>query len=279
MGILWLASYPKSGNTWVRAFLANLFANPEKPVPVNRLPYFVHADHVAAHYEAVSRRPFDSLSDADLNTLRPQVQRYIAGAPRTVFCKTHNALTAVDGVPTIDPQSTEGAIYVIRNPLDVCVSYADHYGMDLDRASQALCAPSNRIMRESATVFQYLGSWSDHVRSWVRPPRMRHHLMRYEDMIANPTKAFGKLVAFLGLPKDRDRLKKAVSFSRFDSLKRLEETEGFVERSPHSDRFFRRGQSGGWRGVLGAQQVDRIIAHNGEEMRQFGYLDGNGRPV
>ena len=278
MGIVWLASYPKSGNTWVRAFLANLFANPEAPVPVNRLPNFVHADHVGAHYEAVSGKPFAQLTDADIHRLRPAVQRHLAAASeRTIFCKTHNALTTLDGLPTIDRAVTQGVIYVVRNPLDVCLSYADHYGMDLEKASWALCASTNRIMTEPTTAFQVLGSWSDHARSWVLPPRMPHHVMRYEDMIARPIETFRALTTFLVLPDDAARLKKAVAFSRFDTLRRLEAEDGFVERSPHSRRFFRSGKVGQWRGKLAQPQIDRLVEHHRDVMRHFGYLDATGR--
>ncbi len=278
MGIVWLASYPKSGNTWVRAFLANLFTNPETPVPVNRLPNFVRADHVAAHYETVSGKPFTQLTDAEIHQLRPQVQRHLASSSdKTIFCKTHNALTTLDGLPTIDPEVTQGVIYVIRNPLDVCLSYADHYGLDVEKASWALCAPTNRIMTEPTTAFQVLGSWSDHVRSWILPPRMPHHVMRYEDMIAKPVDTFRALATFLGLPDDRERLKKAIAFSRFDTLRRLEAADGFVERSPHSRRFFRSGKVGQWRRKLTGPQIDRLVDQHRDVMRQFGYLDASDR--
>ncbi|MCB9948559.1 MAG: sulfotransferase domain-containing protein [Rhodospirillaceae bacterium] len=279
MAILWLASYPKSGNTWVRAFLANLFANPDQPVHVNQLRNFAFGDHQGAYYAQAAGRPFDQLSDEEINRLRPLVQRQIATARRdTVFVKTHNAFTLCDGVPTILPEASAGVVYVIRNPLDLCVSYAHHYGIPIDTAIEALASPFNRIVTERATAFQVLGGWSDHVKSWLEPPPMPHHTMRYEDMLAQPAKAFGRLVTFLKLPKNKARLDKAIRFSSFKVLSGQERQDGFVERSAQADRFFREGRAGGWRSVLTPDQAGRIVEQHRETMDRFGYLAPDGSP-
>ena len=279
MAILWLASYPKSGNTWVRAFLANLFANPLQPVHVNQLANFAYGDHQGVYYAQLARRPFSELSDEQINRLRPQVQTQIAAArPDTVFVKTHNALTSLDGVPTILPDVSAGAIYVLRNPLDLTVSYAHHYGVAIDAAIDALASSLNRIVTDRTTAFQFLGSWSDHVRSWLLPPPMPHHLMRYEEMIASPAKSFGRLVAFLKLPKDKARLDKALRFSSFKVLADQERRDGFAERPASADRFFRQGQVGGWRQVLTDAQAERIVSDHHAMMLQFGYLAPDGSP-
>ncbi len=280
MAVLWLASYPKSGNTWVRAFLANLFANPAQPVHVNQLANFAYGDHQGLYYARLAGRDFSTLSDEEINRLRPQVQRQIATArPETVFVKTHNALTTLDGVPTIAPDVSAGVIYVLRNPLDLAVSYAHHYSVTLDAAIDALGSSLNRIVTDGATAFQFLGSWTDHVRSWLVPPPMPHHLMRYEDMIAHPSKTFGQLVNnYLKLPKDRARLQKAIRFSSFKVLSGQEARDGFVERSANADRFFRQGRVGGWRDVLSEAQVERLLVDHREMMQRFGYLAPDGTP-
>ncbi len=126
-GICWLASYPKSGSTWVRAFLANLFCGPElteKPVPINDLSKFCIADDFYGDYELSAGSKADQLSEKDLLRLRPQVHERFAASEQTVFVKSHNAAIARNGVPLITPSVTAGAIYVARNPLDVAVSYA-----------------------------------------------------------------------------------------------------------------------------------------------------------
>jgi hypothetical protein len=280
-GILWLASYPKSGNTWLRAFLANLFRNPPRPIPIDELPQHAIGDNFLIHYEQYTGRPRADLSDEELNALRPKVHDWIAEARAdTVLMKTHNILGKVGDVPLITPSATAGAVYVVRNPLDLAVSYASHYQVSIDRAIELLGDTDNVLPPTEDQLPQYLSTWSRHVLTWIDAPGLKVHVMRYEDMHAEPFKAFGGLVAFLGLPKDMPRLKKALEFSRFEELSAQEEGGGFIEARPdRKARFFREGKVGGWRDVLTEAQVAQIVADHGPVMRRLEYLTDDGRIV
>ena len=277
-GIIWLASYPKSGNTWMRAFLANLFINDPQPININDLPNFAYGDARADLYEAASGKPLEELSDADIHRLRPAVARMIAAArPDAVFAKTHNAVAQFDGTPTIPPDSTAGAIYVVRNPLDTAISYAHHFGMEPDQAIEAMNSEINQIVTLGRSAFQFLGSWHSHVESWLDAPGLSPHLVRYEDMLRDPLKAFGGVVKYLKLPREPARLKQAIRFSSFKVLSEQEQRDGFRERSKINDRFFRAGRAGGWRESLSEEQVQRVIAYQGKVMRRLGYLTADGK--
>lgn len=279
-GLVWLASYPKSGNTWLRLFLANLFADPRQPYDINGLTGFTFGENRGDLYEQVAGRPFESLDDETINQLRPQVHRLISRTrPDSIFVKTHSALAAVSNVPTITPDVTQGAIYLIRNPLDVAVSYAHHLGRSLGEAVAMMGERDSRLATERHFAFQVLGSWSDHVKSWLDAPICPLHVMRYEDMIAKPAKTFADLVGFLRLPASKKRVSKAIEFSSFNVLASQEAESGFKERPPTADRFFRAGKVGGWRTALAPQDVERLIADHGPTMRRFGYLDDSGRPL
>lgn len=279
-GILWLASYPKSGNTWVRAFLANLFANQPGPLDINELNRFAVSDQRVGEYETLTGRAYDAIEDEEVNRLRPQAQRMIAASrPETVLCKTHSKIAVLKGAPTVEPGVTTGAVYVLRNPLDVAPSYADHFGIDLDTAITYLCDPNNHVPRHDRLTFVYLGSWQDHASSWLDAPGLRCHFLRYEDLLAEPRRGFGSLVRFLGLPADPKRFERALRFSSFGVLRRLEEQSGFVERSPNAERFFRSGRAGAWREIYTPAQLDRLIEGCRDGMRRFGYLDDRDRPV
>ncbi len=278
-GIIWLASYPKSGNTWLRAFLANYTSNSVKPVAINDLPNHILGDNLLLHYEQFTGRKAGDLSEQDLARLRPKIHEWFAGSRRQdVFVKTHNVVSEVNDVPLITPTATAGAIYVVRNPLDVAVSFAHHYQVPYARAVQSLCEEQYTLPASSGLLKQYLGSWSGHVRSWTEAPGLTLHLMRYEDMTGKPVKAFSRMVKFLGLPKDAERLKRALKFSAFRELAGQEKSAKFVESRPDGKtRFFRAGKAGAWREVLTGEQVETLVTCHRDAMLKLGYLTEQGK--
>lgn len=280
MGIVWLASYPKSGNTWMRIFLANYVCNRPQPVEINDLKNFTFGEHQLEYFERVGGRPRDQLDDVEINRLRPEVQRLIHREAKGVaFTKTHSAINALNNIPTILPEVTEGAIYIVRNPLDVAVSYAHHLGIGYDEAVAALGNSDNQLATTDKFAFQLLGSWSDHVLSWTTAPGLRPLVLRYEDMLKRPEQAFGMVEKFLRVRPDPQRLRKAIRFSAFETVSAQEKRQGFVEKSLKADRFFRQGKAGGWRKELTPAQAERIINDHREYMTKLGYLTPAGKPV
>jgi hypothetical protein len=172
-----------------------------------------------------------------------------------------------------------GALYFIRNPLDVAVSYAYHCSIDVDRTIGWMADPEH-VMAGAGhlQLRQRLLTWSDHVRSWVDSD-VRPHVVRYEDMHADQIATFTGAAAYAGLPTDPDAIERALRFSTFDLVKAQEEEAGFMEKAPAAESFFRRGEVGSWRDVLDDTQVERLVADHGEVMGRFGYLTDDGAPV
>ena len=283
--LIWIASYPKSGNTWIRAFLHNLLMNPDEPVPLDQLTRFCHQDSDAqwfqaildgktetvARYERAGGRSTAELSKEEVARLRPLSHALMTRSHRdSVFVKTHNALVVDRGTPTVTMEHTAGAIYVVRNPLDVAVSLADHFGIPLDEAVTHL-ASNMETQNTDVMVYERRGNWSLHVDSWTKASHPGLHVIRYEDLKADQENTFGALCRFLGLAPPPERLKKAIAFSTFEQLSRQEAAEGFSERSAAQERFFRKGEAGGWRAVLTPAQAARLAARHGAQMARFGY--------
>jgi len=272
--IVWLASYPKSGNTWLRAFLANLIANRAEPVPLAELPNYGRLEADPELYSRLAGRPSTELDFAQLCALRPQVHTAIAAAaPRTVFVKTHSMAGAMDGVPLLTPQVSAGAICVVRNPLDVVISMAHHFGIDLDAAIAYLNNENSATENSDLFVTEFLGSWSHHVKSWADMESERILILRYEDLIDKPAKGFGKVARLIGTD-DRARIERAIRHADFRALSAMEQRDGFVEVPIKGKRFFRAGRSHQWREKLSRDQVARIVAAHREQMQRFGYVPG-----
>lgn len=169
--IVWLASYPKSGNTWLRAVLHNLLRNPDRPIHINELDRFSLGDSHRFWYAEVSEGPLDALSDAEIFALKPAAHRRMTEAfPDSVFVKTHNRLGQAYGHPLITLDCTAGAIYVLRNPLDVVISMAHHYAVGLDQSIAMLNDLNLAPAGTDLIIPQVLGDWSGHVKSWTGTP-------------------------------------------------------------------------------------------------------------
>jgi hypothetical protein len=264
----------KSGNTWLRAFLHNLFLDTGKPMDINQLSgELVHSESAIGWYAMIDKRPPGEWSADDIARMRPKVHELIARSHEgTVFCKTHLALTTIRGHAAINMQVSAGALYVVRNPLDVVISFADFQGVPIDTAITMLGTENLEIPAGGNQVTVALGSWSQHVASWTAADNKMVHVVRYEDMTHAPLKTFGGVSDFLGLKTPRSRLDRAIKNSSFKVLRGQEDKHGFAERSQAQERFFRKGKVDEWRDVLSDAQVASMVATHREQMARFGYV-------
>jgi hypothetical protein len=264
--IVWLASYPKSGNTWVRAFLHNYIVNTQTPQSINSLADFSAAESAAAFFgpDAVG------LSNEQVQHLRPAVHEALTRLhPDLVFVKTHNANVSLHDIPLCTQEHTAGAVYIVRDPRDVALSYAAYARKSVDDIIDFMENPKAATATDAMQVFELLSSWSEHALSWVGAKQRL--LVRYEDLLAEPERYFARIIRFIGTGEvDAARLKRAIAFSGFDALAGQERAEGY-RASGGAEKFFRAGKAGQWREGLTPAQVKRIEATHGAVMRNFGY--------
>jgi aryl sulfotransferase len=273
-GIFWLASYPKSGNTWLRAFIATLVSG--EPADINKLTFLGGI--------ASSRSTFDDalgIAAADLTlqqqaNLRPRAYEiWAAEAEQPLYCKAHDCYDLTPaGEPLFPAKATRGAVYALRDPRAVAVSLAHHTGQTIDaeiaRMADANATFSNSQNRLERQLQQRLQTWSNHVQSWLDAP-FPVHVVRYEDMHADPAATFAALARFLDLPHGPERIACAVAAASFMRLQEQERATGFVERPRHAAAFFRDGRVDGWRDALTPAQVARIEQAHGPMMLRLGY--------
>lgn len=290
---VWLASYPKSGSTWFRAILWAL----DHPDPADAE---VELEHLGAGPMASDRSLFDLATGLDSGDLpapvvedlrspahewllrRPPVGRLTGGL---WVRKTHDAWTrAPSGGPLVPVSASRGAVYLVRNPLDVCVSYGHHQGgADLDSVIDQLNDPADAMAaerdRRCLQLPQHLGGWSNHVTSWLDQDDLPVTVVRYEDLHDPSSAAVVEAVRRCGRAVTDGEVERARERCRFARLAGSEERSGFSERPPLAERFFRRGRIGDWRDHLTAAQVRRVVGEHGEVMARLGYLDEAGDPL
>ncbi len=273
-GIWWLASYPKSGNTWLRVALATLLSG--RPADINAMPSVsVTANNRALFDNALGIESGDLTGEQETN-LRPRVYEiWAAEAARPLYCKVHDAYRrTAAGEPMFPTAATRGAVYIVRDPRAVAVSFAHHLGEPIDetilRMHDPAMASSPAIKRLPRQLRPRLGPWREHVESWLGAP-FPVHLLRYEDMHGDPHGTFAGVADFLGLPSDRERIAMAVEAAAFPRLQAQEQATGFIEKPIQAAAFFREGRVDGWRQALTAEQASRIVASHGAVMRRCNY--------
>jgi len=275
--IIWVASFPKSGNTWVRALLHNLLRERSTPAcdaaDINRLNEATAWEIPVGPYARLLGRPVDQVSPREIAEARPRVQAKLAASRQHPFLvKTHLCVGKDWEAPTINLDATLAAIYIVRNPLDVAISYAHHSGISIDAMIASMANPGLRTPGNSTNVYEVLGSWSEHVGSWIGLNTRPVHILRYEDLLAHTPRSLAALARFLGLEPDEEQLKAAIAKSSFAEMSRQEAEYGFKERPETSKVFFREGRAGQWRDVLTPDQIAEIIRAHEPMMQRFGYL-------
>jgi hypothetical protein len=274
-GIIWLASYPKSGNTWVRLFLENLLISDESPIDINSQKHFITGDTGRPWWLRYFGPQINDMGRREILGHRADMLSYFTGLSEGSVClKTHCANARILDCRQIPPESTAAAIYIIRNPLDVVGSLAHFWNASLLGTVRIMADEGFWLGRDRSNVAGFMSSWSAHVLSWTRHEHPNLIVVRYEDMLAKPFQTFERLARHAGLTPSADEIERALSNSSFGSLKKQEEEAGFVE-APEGRNFFRKGKAGQWREELKGRLVDRIVRDHGAVMERFGYLPDN----
>jgi hypothetical protein len=284
---VWLASYPKSGNTWFRMLSANLLVAGDEAADINALP---ERGGIAS-----ARGPFDYLTLIDsgllthdeIDRLRPGVYAALARgaedqlesdtpADEVRLVKVHDAYTRnADGVPLLAGSAgAAGAIVIVRDPRAVAPSLASHLGVGIDAAIDFMADLDASFCQgrrsQPLQLRQKLAGWSGHVESWLDQRDLPVHLVRYEDLRADPVCVFAAALAFAGRKVEDDRIERAVRLADFANLRAQEQAKGFREAG-RQPAFFRRGEAEGWRAELSLAQVARIERDHARVMARLGY--------
>ncbi|GAB3521487.1 sulfotransferase family protein [Emticicia fontis] len=274
--IVWLASYPKSGNTWFRSFLSALLTN--EAVDINKM---VTNGIFSAKCFSEETLDFnaDYLTQRQVEYFQRITFSYLAAkSDKLLYFKIHDAFTfsEIDGLPLIPESPSKLAIYLVRNPLDVVLSLANHVGISIDQTiDKFIINPSGAFSRLRNSYqnqfYQPLGTWSMHVESWLKIPSFPVHFMRYEDMKAKPFETFKSAVNAIGLQADDKQIEQAIEATEFEKLQKQEQEKDFKEKSKPATTFFFKGKVDRWKEELTLQQIEKIRNANEPMMRHFGY--------
>lgn len=282
--IVWLASYPKSGNTWLRAMLTHLLDPADRPLDLSDLVGGAVAENRHA-FDDICGIDSAEFSYAELLPYRSIFHHHLAlENPHPCFVKTHDMFVADDRAAPMFPAAASAAvIYLVRDPRDVAVSFAHHAVANIETTIERMADSSAMLNQWPDRISPFLpvrlGSWSDHVESWTGQNDIPLLLLRYEDMLDDPVASLGRVTAIAGLDVTPAQCAAAVEATRFERLQSIERATGFVEKPANAPRFFRAGKSGGWRDVLTPNQVERIVSDHRATMERCDYRTDFGTNI
>lgn len=267
--IICVASYPKSGNTWVRCLIMSLLLKGQ-PIDLNDLQFFVPPWSSRRWVEQQIGQSTQGFSPDLLRAARARAATLAAQKAPIGLFKIHDRL----GPGLLEPGQTRGIIYIVRDPRDIAPSWAAHAGLHLDTAIAQMGNPQNTVAlarHHRSQIPQHIDSWSNHVMSWLDGPTEPTLLIRYEDLSTSPERETHRLAQFLGIRTTDTVIEHAVKACDFQVLRQAE-TNGFAERPATLEHFFRQGKAAAWQTTLTRTQSDSLERDHATIMKRLGYL-------
>jgi len=276
--IIWIASYPKSGNTLIRAILTSLIFSEDGIVD------FKNLHRISNFSNGFFFKKFISSYENILETSKYWIkaQEELNKNKKLKFFKTHNAFCTINGNAFTNENNTAGCIYVVRDPRDVVVSASKYYDLSHDETKNNMFNEKMDLINnmKGSPFNTFLGSWPNHYNSWTKNCK-NVLLIKYENLIENKENEIRRIISFLNkfvkISFDEKKIINCIESSSFQNMKIMDQNGLFPENSKdfkgNKIPFFSSGKKGNWRGVLEEKIVSQIEKKFQKEMLELNYID------
>ena len=277
--IIWIASYPKSGNTLLRSLLASYFFSNDGNFEFNDLNHIKQFPAI----ENFRKMGIDLSNESEVFQNFIEAQKLINKENKKIkFIKTHSSLCKINNCNFTDLKNTLGAIYIVRDPRNVVTSFAHHYNLNIEQATDTLIDKFRWLVKTEKMYKTFLGSWNVNYNSWKQLNK-RFMLIKYEDLVKKKKTTLIKIFKFIQtlnneeLKIDMVKLNKVIKSTEFYKMKALEQKAFFTESSIDSDTgkrkiFFNLGPQNDWKKILDDKSRRKIETSFKKEMFELGYL-------
>ena len=276
--IIWLASYPKSGNTFIRSFLSAYYFTKTGVFDFELLKF-------------IEQFPDKQFFNGFIKTKQEAsekwlpIQKELIESKKIKFFKTHSAYGSYNKNPFTSSEVTIGGVYIVRDPRNIISSLMNHFSLEKEDALNMLFDESRGIKSKdnNFATYTFLSSWANHFKSWTNIKSFKTMLIKYEDLQNNNEKIFVDLIKFInnllnnnqGI--DYQKFKKALETTNFNFLKKKESEKGFLEAMFSEERdkkipFFNLGFNNNWKDLLDKKTTEKIESKFENEMKEIKYL-------
>ena len=279
--IIWLASYPKSGNTWLRSLISSYYFSTNGTFDFNLLNY-IDQFPSPKYFEDVKD---NIVNPEDFSKYWLNKQSQINKDKKLRFFKTHSAMCKINNNPFTDNKNTLGAIYILRDPRNLITSLSNHYQLNLNESLDFMIQEKKALVDRVDNKFKAfvpIFSWQFHLKSWIQNKSFKTMVIRYEDLTNETYYTFKKVIEFIDSLAnnknkfDKEKAKKTIVSCSFKNLQNLEKNKGFSEaltkkNSKEKIKFFNLGKENDYRKLLNEDLINKMNNIFQEELVKYKY--------
>jgi len=281
--IFWIASYPKSGNTWLRVLLSAYYYS-QNGLFQQKLLKNIGQFPEKIYFENFNYNP-KVVTDTSRYWIKAQEK--INKDKKIKFFKTHNILGAINNHKFTNKENSIGAIYVVRDPRNIITSLKNHFELNHDEALKFMLNEKKFIhdfhLKNDYSDFQFISSWEKNYQSWINQNNFSIKIIKYEDLNNKTFETFIEIIEFIekvvGTKKkvDNKKLKNAINTTTFDKMKILEKNQGFSEsvlskKDPKKIPFFYLGPKNDWRNIFDEEYKKKLTSIFKANLQELNYL-------
>ena len=281
--IFWIASYPKSGNTWLRALLSSYYYSKDgffEQSLLKQIGQFPEKNHFNGFN-------YNSQIVTDTSKFWIKAQEKINSDNKLRFFKTHNVLGAIENNNFTNKRNTIGAIYIVRDPRNIITSIQNHYELDIDKALKFMLSEKKYIYdyhRENDySDFQFISSWEKNYQSWIEQSIFPTKIIKYEDLNNKTFETFKEIIEFIEITIssknsfNRIKAKNSIQSTSFDKMREIENKKGFVESvlsKNYSKKipFFHLGPKNNWKNIFDQKYQEKLNSIFEKNLKELKYI-------